>query len=150
MNELPNIFLAEDDFADFQFFVEAFKKISPLYKVTRAKNGLECMSMLKTSIKPELIFLDLNMPGHNGIDCLKFIKSNKALADIPVVIYSTSHYIKDIDTCFKKNAHFYIFKPASGDLLVLILKKVIGTLHESLQRPGKENFVVRVGATIES
>lgn len=147
MSKFSNIFLAEDDSADFEFFSEAFKKISPAYKITRAKNGLECMSMLKNSIKPDLIFLDLKMPGYTGIDCLKFAKNN--LADVPVVIFSESHYLKDIDTCFKKDAHFYIVKPASGDLLVNLLKPVINNLQESLKQSGKENFVVRVGVTIE-
>lgn len=149
MNKFSNIFLAEDDPTDFEFFSEAFKKISPCYKITRAEDGLECIRILKNSIQPDLIFLDLNMPGYNGIDCLKFIKDNENLADIPVIIFSKSHYLKDIDICFKKNAHFYIVKPASADLLVNLLKQVINSLQKSLQQPNKENFVVRVGVTIE-
>ena len=149
MSKFFNILLAEDDGADFEFFSEAFKKISPDYKITRAKTGLECMRMLKNPIKPDLIFLDLKMPGYTGIDCLKFIKDNENLADIPVIIYSESHYLKDIHICFKKGAHFYIVKPALGDLLVNLLKHVIDNLQESLKQPNKENFVVRVGVTIE-
>ncbi len=144
MNKFSTILLAEDDAVDYLFFTEALEKISGFYKVHHAKNGLECIAFLKNEIKPDLIFLDLNMAGYNGLDCLRFIKANENLASIPVIIYSTSHYIKHIDSCFKNEAHFYIVKPSSGDLLSNILKQVFTSLQETLQRPGKENFVVRV------
>lgn len=149
MNNFSNILLAEDDSADYLFFKEALEKISGSYKVTHAKNGLECMRFLKNEIKPDLIFLDLNMPGYNGLDCLKFIKANENLIDIPVIIYSTSHYIKHIDNCYKNEAHFYIVKPACSDLLSNILKQVFSSLHESVERPVKENFVVGAWAASE-
>lgn len=72
------------------------------------------------------------------------------LAGIPVIIYSTSPYIKDIDTCFKKNAHFYNVKPASVQHLFSILDKVMNSLKESLERPCKERFVVRVVGNYET
>lgn len=149
MNEFSNILLAEDDSADYLLFTEALEKISDSYKVTHAKNGLECMAFLKKEIRPDLIFLDLNMPGINGLDCLKFIKADENLADIPVIIYSTSHYIKHIDNCYKNDAHFYIVKPACVNLLLNILKQILKGLHQSLERPCKENFVVRVWTTSE-
>lgn len=150
MSDIVNILIAEDDSADYLFFAEALEKISGSYNLTHAKNGLECMAFLKNDTKPDLIFLDLNMPGYNGLYCLKFIKDKDNLADIPVIIYSTSHYIKDIDACFKNEAHFYIVKPASGDLLVHTLKQVMSRLHESMERPCKNNFVVRATADAES
>lgn len=150
MNRFSNILLAEDDAADFLFFAEALEKISDSYKITHAKNGLECMKYLKGSNKADLIFLDLNMPGYSGLECLKFIKANAHLIDIPVIIYSTSHYMKHIDACYKNNAHFYIVKPASGDLLIKILEPLINRLQESPERPGKESFVVRVHTYLKS
>ncbi|MCW3113820.1 MAG: hypothetical protein JWR18_2216, partial [Segetibacter sp.] len=92
-----NILLAEDDVDDYNFFVEAFEKISSSYSFARAKNGLECITYLKSQENPAIIFLDLNIPIKNGLECLKFIKDNEAFSHIPVVIYSTSHYIKHID-----------------------------------------------------
>lgn len=82
MKENSNILLAEDDFTDYLFFAEALEKICSSYKVKRAKNGLECMSLLKNEMKPDLIFLDLIMPGYNGTDCLKLIKAKDNLTDI--------------------------------------------------------------------
>ena len=144
-----NILLAEDDVDDYKFFVEAFEKVSPSNTVIRAKNGLECISYLKTQEKPGLIFLDLNMPIKNGLECLKFIKETEAVADIPVIIYSTSHYIKHIDAAFKSGAHYYIVKPSNADELIEILTIVISRLEEFPETPAKESFVVRKIATLE-
>lgn len=144
-----NILLAEDDTDDYRFFAEALEKISPEYIITRVKNGLECITYLKTHERPEIIFLDLNIPIKNGLECLKYIKDNQGIADIPVILYSTSHYIKHIDSAFKSNAHYYIVKPSDEKVLIEILTTVINRLNESMELPGKENFVVRNAVTLE-
>jgi CheY-like chemotaxis protein len=148
MNDYSKILIAEDDAEGYDFFVEALEKIDGKFDITRAKNGLECMRFLKEGLKPDLIFLDLKMPGFNGLDCLKFIKAKADIADIPVIIYSASHYIKEIDACFKNEAHYYIVKPSSGDSLVYILSQVIDRISTSIERPFKSSFVVRVTAEI--
>jgi CheY-like chemotaxis protein len=149
MNRFDKILIAEDDKDDFLFFKEALQKISLTYNVTRAANGLECITYLKAGNKPKLIFLDLNMPVKNGLDCLKFIKDTDNLKDIPVIIYSTSHYIKDIDCAYRNDAHYYVVKPACADMLVDILHLLINKLVETLERPGKESFVLRIAASTE-
>jgi CheY-like chemotaxis protein len=149
MNKFENVLIAEDDKDDYLFLVEGLQKISLTYNVARAANGLECITYLKAGNKPDLIFLDLNMPIKNGLDCLKFIKDRDDLKHIPVIIYSTSHYIKDIDCAFKNDAHYYIVKPACADMLVDILQLLINKLDETLERPGKENFVLRITASTE-
>jgi CheY-like chemotaxis protein len=144
-----NVLIAEDDTDDYNFFVEGFKKISKSFCITRAKNGLECITYLKTHDNPEIIFLDLNIPLKSGLECLKFIKDSEAFQHIPVVIYSTSHYIKHIDAAFKGGAHCYIVKPSNADLLVEALNTVLKRLEENLQLPRKESFVVRNLVTLE-
>lgn len=148
MNQFKHILIAEDDADDYLFFVEALDKITPPCKATRAKNGLECITLLKTTEKPDIIFLDLNMPVKNGLDCLKFIKDTEELKSIPVVIYSTSHYIKDIDACFINDAHYYIIKPVAQEMLVEVLHIVLNKLRNSLQKPDIQNFVVRIATSV--
>ena len=145
-----NILLAEDDVDDYHFFVEALEKVSPSCDVLRVKNGLDCITFLKTRPGPSVIFLDLNIPMISGIDCLKFIKERDTLANIPVIIYSTSHYIKDIDAAFKNGAHHYIVKPSNADELVEILTTVFISLAETSKTPTKENFVVRKVVTLQT
>jgi CheY-like chemotaxis protein len=131
MDKYPNILIAEDDKDDYMPFEEALIQISSTSNIVRAKNGLTCITYLKTQDKPDLIFLDLNIPLKNGLDCLLFIKDTDSLKDIPVVIYSTSHYIKDIDACYKNEAHYYIVKPVIGDMLVDVLLQLFGRLDEN-------------------
>jgi CheY-like chemotaxis protein len=144
------VLVAEDDTSDFLFFKDALEKVSSSFSITRAKNGLECINLLKTPNKPDIIFLDLNMPIKNGLDCLKFIKGSEELQNTPVIIYSTSHYIKNIDEAFKNDAHYYIIKPVSEDMLVELLHTVFNKLMNTLEKPGIQNFVVRTVASIES
>lgn len=150
MNKFTNILLAEDDNDDYLFFAETLQTISPLYNVVRVKNGLDCITYLKSKPKPDLVFLDLNMPFKSGIECLKFIKDTEYLADIPVIIYSTSHYIKDIDCAYKNDAHYYIVKPTDEHQLNGVLDKLFERLSESKEKPVKGKFVVRITAETTS
>lgn len=151
MIKYKRILIAEDDIDDYMFLTEAIARVFPMYTVARANNGLECLNLLKsTELLPDIIFLDLNMPYKNGLESLCAIKSNDALEHIPVVIYSTSHYIKDIDAAYKNGAHYYIVKPALADLLTDVLEKVLNGLNTSVVQPSKENFVVLINATLEN
>jgi CheY-like chemotaxis protein len=151
MIEYNRILLAEDDSDDYIFLAEALNKISSSHELIRAANGIECLSLLKKAVElPDLIFLDLNMPIKNGLECLCAIKDNEAFDDIPVIIYSTSHYIKDIDAAYKNDAHYYIVKPADADMLVDVLQVVFNKLSLTLEKPSKETFVIRIGAALES
>lgn len=145
----PNILLAEDDLDDYNFFIEALKEAFPGSKVVRAKNGLECISNLKSNPFPEIIFLDLNIPIKSGLECLNYIKETETLRDIPVIIYSKSHYIKNIDAAFKMGAFCYIVKPSNAGDLVEILTTVAKKLKISPVRTEKTDFVIRKKATLE-
>ena len=73
---------------------------------------------------PDLIFIDLNMPGKDGKECLDEIRANQKFLNIPVIIFSTSASIRDIDETYNKGANLYIRKPASLKDLIAITKKV--------------------------
>jgi CheY-like chemotaxis protein len=149
MEKFRHILLAEDDSDDYLFFKEALEKISPDFVLQRTKDGLETIKLLKEStVKPDVVFLDLNMPYKNGNECLRFIKESADLSDIPVVIYSTSNYIKDIDCSFKNGAKSFIVKPECGNRMFEILNRVFCILSDRGSRPTKNNFVVGIGSSI--
>jgi CheY-like chemotaxis protein len=148
MNEFRKILVAEDDSDDYTFIAEALKKVTPTFEVERAKNGLECISYLKSEEKPDLIFLDLKMPTTSGLECLKFIKETDKIKQIPVVIYSTSHYMRDIDCAFKNEAHYYMVKPEDATALVEVLHTLFKRFHNSIERPFNHDFVLGIRATL--
>ena len=122
-----NILLADDDEDDRTFFSEAIQELKMNNKVTLFKDGNDLMDYLVLpEIKlPHVLFLDLNMPGKTGIDCLKEIRSNARFKDMSIAIYSTSSSEKDIEDTFIEGANIYIKKPNDFSELKRVIKEVI-------------------------
>ena len=108
------ITLADDDEDDRLLFTDAFEELKINTVVSTFNNGQFLMDFLNNpeSVLPHIIFLDLNMPIKNGIECLKEIKQNERLKNIAIAIYSTSSSDDDIENTFVLGANVYIKKPA--------------------------------------
>lgn len=146
-NQPLHILLADDDEGDRLLFTEAFSEIKIKTIVQTVNNGIELMEMLnaETHRLPHFLFLDLNMPGKNGIECLKEIKSNERFKDISIAIFSTSDHEKDIDDTFNNGANVYITKPSSFHLLKQVLEKAVLTAYQYQDKlMDKENFLLRI------
>jgi CheY-like chemotaxis protein len=130
-NEPFQILLADDDESDRLLFTDAFSELKINTIVDTTNNGMELMAYLtkKNALLPDLIFLDLNMPLKNGLECLKEIRTNEKLKDIFIVIYSTSESEKEIDETFNNGANVYITKPNKFDKLKLALEKAVMTTY---------------------
>jgi len=139
------IILAEDDKDDQDIFMEAVNATNVPSDVTTVENGQELIDILKdrTEPKPDIVFIDINMPVKGGKEALAEIKSDQELKDIPAVMLSTSNHQKDIEDTFNSGANLYIQKPNSFASLILILKKVF-MLHwtKTLLDPVKKVFFV--------
>lgn len=136
-----NIILADDDPDDQSFFTDAIHEAEQNISLQCVCDGVELLDYLdKTSSLPDLIFLDLNMPKCNGLDCLKIIRANKKFQEIPIIIYSTSSNQKDIDKAFSAGANFYFTKPAS----YITLKKKLNWLisQDYSQKISRELFAI--------
>ena len=144
MKSFKNILIAEDDIDDYQFLAEALEQISSEFTIKKATNGLQVMGYFNSSERPDIVFLDLNMPIKNGIATLQLIKAIPEFRDIPVIIYSTSNYHKAIDEAFKNEAHYYMVKPDAIGVIVEQLLYVFNRLLTNAGRPAKQDFVVAV------
>ncbi|HYG18212.1 MAG TPA: response regulator [Ohtaekwangia sp.] len=106
------ILYADDDIDDRDLVLEALREIDPSISCMTATNGREVLDMLeKGSCLPDYILLDINMPGMNGKECLAALKRNERLKSIPVVIYSTTSDIREIDEYLGLGALTFIRKP---------------------------------------
>jgi CheY-like chemotaxis protein len=74
--------------------------------------------------RPDLILLDLNMPGMDGCEVLRHIKSDPELRSIPVIILSTSERPADIDSCYGEYANAYIQKPSDLENSLRVLREI--------------------------
>lgn len=146
-NKPLHILLADDDESDRFLFTEAFSELKITTIVSTVNNGIQLMEWLnmKNIRLPYLLFLDLNMPRKNGLECLKEIKSNKKLKDIFIAIYSTSDNEKDMENTFLYGANIYIIKPNDFNKLKQVLKKVVETAFQYQDQSMKrENFLLRI------
>ncbi|PKO99836.1 MAG: response regulator [Bacteroidetes bacterium HGW-Bacteroidetes-8] len=146
-NEPFNILLADDDEGDTLLFKLAFSELKIKTIVNTVSDGVKLMEWLinEENTLPYLLFLDLNMPLKNGLECLKEIKSNNKLKEIFIAIYSTSDNEKDMDETFYNGANVYITKPNDFNLLKQTLEKVVMTAY-TYQEPGmiRDNFLLKI------
>lgn len=146
IKEYTSIILAADDENERMFFRDAFNELKIKTKVNTFKDGAELMDYLnQEEIQiPELIFLDLNMPKKNGLECLHEIKSNPKFADSSIAIYSTSSSEEHIEETFIGGANIYIKKPKDFNDLKKVLSEVV-TINWQYHTSGmnKDNFLLR-------
>ena len=126
--------LADDDADDTSLFCEALAEISSTIECQTAENGLELFELLSKPDrgKPDIIFLDINMPLMNGWDCLKKLKEDADLSNIPIIMYSTSSAKRDIEMAYSLGALFYLKKPENFRELSKILEIVATNTQDSL------------------
>jgi CheY-like chemotaxis protein len=125
--------MAEDDPDDRLFIEQAFRDLQIAGQLHFVDNGEELMNFLRRrgtysdpvrSPRPILILLDLNMPKKDGRQCLKEIKSDAKLRNIPVVVWTTSNLEEDITRCNEAGADSFITKPASYPGLLEAIREI--------------------------
>ena len=123
---LIRVLLADDDEDDRIFFREALDEIGLSITLNAVKDGDELMNFLNSQILiPDVLFLDLNMPGKNGKECLQLIRRHNHLQSMPIIIFSTSANHRDVEEAFSLGANLYLQKPSGYTLMVNLLEKVL-------------------------
>src|SRR5712691_3018716 len=111
------ILLVEDNPGDVRLTVEALCDAKVSNRLTVARDGVEAIEMLRRDgrhrhvARPDLIFLDLNLPRKSGREVLREIKTDDDLATIPVVILTTSQAEEDVLRSYRLHANCYVPKP---------------------------------------
>jgi len=141
------ILLAEDDEDDRQFFKEAIEKMNLNTVLEMVTDGVYLIEYLRDnpSKKPHLLFLDLNMPRKDGFECLKEIRNDLGMTDLPIAIYSTSNASVDMEEAFRLGANIYIRKPSDFEMLKKIIAKVVSiNWHYHNNGLNIKNFVLSI------
>jgi len=132
MNERnpKEILLVEDNSLDARMTKDALKDCPLSHNLNIVTDGLEAMDFLRGTGKhagaprPDLILLDLNLPGKDGREILSEIKSDANLRRIPVVVLSTSQAADDILKAYDLNANSYVSKPVELDSFTNAVKSI--------------------------
>jgi CheY-like chemotaxis protein len=119
-------FLIEDDLDDQEIFLLALQKIGGEIDCKVANNGAEGLEVLADrSFLPDFIFIDINMPKMNGIDCLAGIRQLDRLKDTKVIMYSTSSDVKITAQCKAAGADEVLTKAPSIRQLIDSLRTIL-------------------------
>lgn len=125
MTETPKtILLVEDSESDWEVIARSFRSAGLVNTLQWCRDGDEALDFLyrrgeysapDSAPTPGIILLDLNLPGTDGREVLKEIKTDSKLKSIPVVVLTTSADERDIEECYKMGANSYIQKPVTID-----------------------------------
>jgi CheY-like chemotaxis protein len=140
-----NILLADDDSDDRLFFktiVDEFPLPASLIEVHNGEQLMQFLTVAATAL-PDVLFLDLNMPRKNGLECLAEIKHNDKLKGLPVILYSTSAGPDVTDQLYQNGAQHFIQKPSDFLQFKRVIHYALTLIMQKadLQR-AKSNFIL--------
>ena len=139
---MRHIFLADDDEDDVMFFKIALEHIGNKDQLTVFNNGEELMQHLKsTSVLPNVLFLDLNMPLKSGIECITEIRKNVKFENLPIVVYTTAQQEFIINEMYYKGANYYFSKTPNPELMKTYLQMILSKKPDDVNT-SREEFLV--------
>ena len=138
-----HILLIEDSRADAQIVARALTEENLPHRLTVIHDGrhaLEYLARIETRDVPEghvpdLVLLDLNLPGLDGCQILSQIKANPVLKVLPVVIFTTSRRDEDVLQTYSAGANSYVQKPAEYRDFRALMTTLYRYWHEASVSP---------------
>ena len=144
--EQIEILLVEDDPADQKLIKKSLESQKIANELRIVSSGEEALDFLYRrgdysagTPRPDLILLDLNMPGMGGKEFLRQIKDDGDMGQIPVVILTTSDAERDIIDTYRLHASGYVNKPVTLDDFKRLMEKVEEYWFLVCKRPPKES-----------
>jgi CheY-like chemotaxis protein len=127
----------EDSDADYYLIRMAVRETGIAVEICRASDGEQALAFLcrsrgyEASPRPDLILLDLNLPGKNGLEVLSHIQASDSLLFIPIVVFTSSSLAKDKEKALELGAQDYIPKPHSlnglADTITSVCSRYLGS-----------------------
>lgn len=124
------ILLIEDSPSDANLTIREFSRAKIANELSWVEDGetamdyLYCRGQFTKALRPDLILLDLNLPGMNGQEVLAEVKADDNLKRIPVVILTTSTDEEDILRSYNLNANCYVTKPLDINQFIRVVQLI--------------------------
>ncbi len=141
-----HILLVEDNEGDVLLTKEAIEEGNIANQISVVNDGEEAINFLKfrinntTTLLPQLIILDVNLPKKNGHEVLAYIKNDPDLKQIPVIMLTTSSSHIDISSSYENNANCFITKPVEVDDFMKAVGQIEQFWAKIVQLPNKDNI----------
>jgi len=125
-----DILLVEDNPGDVRLTQEALRDAKVRNTLNVVRDGEEAMLYLqrrgryKEATRPDVIFLDLNLPRKTGLEVLKDVKADDELKRIPIVVITTSNAEQDIVKSYDLHANCYVTKPVDLGQFLEVVKSI--------------------------
>lgn len=125
------VIIVDDNLAEVEMLKEAIAEVEPEVMVIAVYSGKDCLAMLRKegewaeAPQPDLIFLDLNMPGIDGKEVLSRVKSDPDLCHIPVVVLTNSNMEKDVLDTHRLYANSFVTKPLGFEKLKTLMEDLL-------------------------
>ncbi|MDP2310733.1 MAG: response regulator [Pseudomonadota bacterium] len=128
------ILVAEDDADDRLLIGTALARTAINPDVRYVTDGRALLDYLRregpwceprSSPRPDLVLLDLNMPRMSGRDGLRVLKQDPALRCVPIVVFTTSDDPRDVETCYDAGANAFVTKPCTIAELTRALAAIV-------------------------
>lgn len=125
------VLVVEDNISDVRLLEMASKKDSSGVQLKAVKNANEAFQYLNKAAPfedaktPDIILLDLNIPGMSGKEVLAKLKSDSQFKAIPVIVLSSSNYVRDVQECYALQANCYLRKPTSVKELSMLWEMIV-------------------------
>lgn len=120
---------------DNRMFIEIQKEFlqDSQVAILTARDGLEALKVIK-SRRPDLVFMDLQMPGMDGAACCRAIKSDQTLRNIPVVMITSGGKPEYREQCYSAGCDDFLTKPLDRDHFLEIAKRFIQSINRREKR----------------
>ncbi len=124
------VLLVEDNPADARLAVEAFGEVAWCGCIEHVADGDRALALLRARAAagaelPDLVLLDLNLPGRHGRELLRAMRADPLLAAIPVVVFTTSTAAEEVEACYRLGANCYVAKPVDLEGLQRIAEAIV-------------------------
>ena len=120
-NEKLKVFIADDSDFIRERLPEMLSELSGVEVIGQAEDGIEAVKSIRT-LNPDVVILDIRMPGKSGIEVLKEVKKHKP--STVIIIFTNYPYPQYKKKCLEAGADFFLDKSVDFDKLTDILRKV--------------------------
>lgn len=145
------VLLVEDSPSDARLFQLAMAEGGPPCHLQTCADAVEAWSLLQPlvtpspALPPDLIFLDLNLPGMSGRELLSCLKADRELGLIPVVILTSSSAEDDVRACYELGANCFITKPVQLDEFIYVVQTLLRFWSEVAEIPSPADGSMAIG-----
>ena len=129
--EPTTVLVVEDNRDHAELITAVFATGLSHVNVRVASTGKEARGCLLQEDLPNLITLDLSLPDTNGLEILEWLSGDRRLADIPVVMFTSSSDPEDARRAYSLGARCFMQKPSDFGALVGVVKEILGRWTEA-------------------